>query len=311
MGMESPLIHRLKTRFPTAQFQEHEKLSNHTYFKIGGPAEVFIVVRETQLLADLVSLCVKEHIHFIIFGGGSNVLVTDDLIPGLVIKNLTQGVRIEKTPDGGSIFVESGVPTNVLVRRAIDEGLAGLEYFLGVPGSVGGAVYNNSHYMNQLIGEHIESIDVIEAKTGEKKTMKNVELQYKYDYSILQETHDIVLSAKFVLKTGNKEELEQRAREATTKRANTQPLGIPSSGCMFQNAIMPDGKMVSAGYLIDQAGLKGTRVGDAMVSDKHASFIVNVGSATAKQVDELAELVKNTVKDKFGVVLKREVFSLG
>ncbi len=309
--MNLSLYELLSQEFPQLSFLKNEPLSRHTYFKIGGPAEVFTIVKQKQDLQDLVSFCRKQHIPLMILGGASNVLVSDNTIPGLVIKNMTSDIAIHSQSDQkAEVTADSGVITNMLVRKTIDEGLEGLEYFLGVPGTIGGAVYNNSHFMTQLIGDHVKEVTVVDM-VGDVKTYTQQELHFAYDYSILHETKDIILSITFQLQQGDKNTLEERAKHATHKRASTQPLGIPSSGCMFQNAVFPDGKRVSAGYLIDQAGLKGMRVGDAMVSDKHANFIVNLGSATAADVDELARKVQKTIKEKFGVELKREVFSLG
>ena len=144
-----------------------------------------------------------------------------------------------------------------------------------------------------------------------KKIYTKDEMRFAYDYSILQKTHEVIITIRFTLKKGNKDELEQKARESTKRRADTQPLGTPSSGCMFKNPMMPNGSREGAGKLIDQAGLKGARIGDAVVSDKHASFILNTGHATTSDVLKLAEHVKAVVKKKFGVELEREVFLVG
>ena len=196
------------------------------------------------------------------------------------------------------------------VRASIDQSLEGLEYFLGVPGTIGGAIYNNSHYLKELIGNDVDQVEVI-ARGGVKKTYTKDEMKFAYDYSILQETHEVIITIRFRLKRGNKAEIEQRAKAATKRRADTQPLGIPSSGCMFKNPIMPNGLRAGAGKLIDEAGLKGMRIGDAVVSDKHASFILNTGHAKTSDVLKLAEHVKAVVKEKYGVELELEVFLVG
>jgi UDP-N-acetylmuramate dehydrogenase len=241
-------------------------------------------------------------------GGASNVLIADEGIRGLVIKNLTKQYTIDT--EHSIIEADSGVLTNVLVRAALDAGLKGLEQFMGVPGTVGGAVFNNSHFSTELIGAFVKQVHVIDAQ-GESNTLTKEQMQFAYDYSILHETHDVIISIEFLLEKGQSTELEKSAFDATRKRATTQPLGIPSSGCMFKNATMPDGKKVGAGYLIDQAGLKGKTIGGAKVSEVHANFIVNTGTATQKDIEALAQFVEKTIHEKYGVELKREAFRLG
>lgn len=308
--MSDTLFQSISSAFPDLHFFPHESLIHHTYMRSGGNAEVFVSVKHVNDLENVTIWCIKHNIPLTILGGASNVLVPDNGLHGLVIKNLSSTIQVSHNKEYSEVIADSGVPTNLLVRRVIDEELEGLEYFLGVPGSVGGAVYNNSHYMNQLIGEHVTAVEIVERKTGEKKSLSHQQLRFAYDFSIFHETNDIILRVHFILKKGKKSELEQRAKEATIKRATTQPLGIPSSGCMFKNGTFADGTVAHAGKLIDMAGLKGFRVGDAMVSDKHANFILNVGRATTQEVLAVAEHVHNVVRQKYGVELDREVFLL-
>lgn len=302
---------QLKTAFPEVKFFANEPLSKHTYFKVGGPADLYADISQLDLFFKVTSFCKQKGIPLTILGGGSNVLVRDEGIRGLVIKNMCEGLVIT----GSLVHVESGMPMNVLVRKTIDQGLQGLEYFMGLPGTVGGAVINNSHYKKQLFGDFITSVEVID-ESGNKKTYTKDELKFQYDYSLLQDTKDIVLSVELELKPGDVKSLQEIALQATQYRAETQPIGQPSSGCMFKNVAIPeelrsqfDGKeKVSAGWLIDKAGLKGLRVGDAVVSDKHANFIVNTGAASAKDIQELSDLVAQRVFEKFDLKLQCEVF---
>lgn len=310
---DNTVFARLHQAFPNLSFKQYEPLSKHTYFKIGGPAEVFLAVTDATVLTDVVRFAGKNQIPITLLGGASNVLVLDKGISGLVIHNKTSAIDILDT----HVTVDSGVLTNVLVRKAIDAGLGGLEYFMGLPGTVGGAVVNNSHYKHQLFGEYVTQVTVV-TPSGEKKTYTHDELQFSYDHSILQTTKDVIISIELDLKHVDKQSLESIALEATRYRAETQPLGLPSSGCMFKNAAIPPEKRdqfggkesIGAGWLIDHAGLKGMRIGDAQVSEKHANFIVNLGKATAEQVFELSTLVQRRVFEKFGVQLDREVFLL-
>lgn len=310
--MNTPLAELLSKQFPDLKFFSEERLASHTYFKLGGPAEAFVQVFKREELEKVVIFSRQNSIPLTVLGGGSNVLVADEGIRGLVIKNLTHAIAVkEVTEIGGTIEVDSGVPTNLLVRTAVNASLQGIERLLGVPGSVGGAVYNNSHFShNELIGKYVTNVHVIDTQ-GRSKIFTHKQVKFAYDYSIFQETHDTIIWVEFSFPKGERSALEQIVLEATKKRTSTQPLGVPSSGCMFKNVTLPDGSKVGAGYLIDQAGLKGTKVGGAMVSDVHANFIVNTGDATQRDVEELAKLVEKTIKEKFGVELRREVFRLG
>ena len=216
-----------------------------------------------------------------------------------------------------SLTAESGCLINQLVHHTIDESLSGLQDFLGVPGTVGGAVYNNSHHLDHLIGDFITQVEVVDL-TGRRKIYTHDELRFGYDSSLIQHTKDCILSATFSLVSGEKTALWQQAEAALKHRRDSQPLEIPSSGCMFKNLSKADALIhqtpegtTSSSKLIDMAGLKGESVGGATVSSKHANFIVNSGTATAKDVSTLADVVSDRVKERFGVLLDREVFFVG
>lgn len=308
--MSGTLATQLQDAFPNLTFTEGVILAPYTYMKCGGPAEVFVEVKHAKDLAALVKFCVDQKIKFTVLGGASNVIVSDQGIRGLVIKNQSAEISIERGEHFARVVVESGSSTNIVVRKTIDEGLEGLEYFLGVPGTIGGAIYNNSHYLSELIGNAVKEVEIFNLQTASIQTLSQEQMEFAYDYSVLQKTHDIVLKVTFELQYGNKDSLEQKAREVSKKRASTQPLGKPSSGCIFKNYHKPNGEVLHAGQLIDEAGLKGYRIGDVMVSDVHANFIVNIGKATSSQVLELAEFVRGVIKKKFGVELEKEVFVL-
>ena len=184
---------------------------------------------------------------------------------------------------------------------------------LGLPGSVGGAVYNNSHHLDKLFGDHIIEVEVLDFE-GKIKKYTQKDCQFDYDYSVFHKTKEVILSASFQLKRGDKDELWAIANEAVKRRATTQPLGIPSSGCLFKNIPLADAMRLgtpdttqSVGYLLDKAGLKGLRVGGASVSDVHANFIVNDGTATSQDVLDLIKLIKSKIKVEYGVDLTEEV----
>jgi UDP-N-acetylmuramate dehydrogenase len=300
-------------------------LAKHTYFKLGGVADLFVEVKTKEELVEAVRYAIESKLPYLVLGGGSNVLVSDDGFRGLVIKNKTSVVKIKGFTGGGAkgkldlkeaiVEAESGVTANYLIRYTLDEGLAGLEDMLGLPGTVGGAVYNNSHHLDKLFADHIIEVEVIGAD-GIIKKYTNAECQFAYDYSIFHKTKETILSASFQLKRGDKATLWEVATAAVKRRSSTQPLGLPSSGCMFKNITLADRMRLgvptaSAGYLIDKAGLKGLRVGGAVVSDVHANFIINDGTATSRDVSSLVEDIKQKIKDKFGVSLVEEVIKIG
>lgn len=300
-------------------------LAKHTYFKLGGVADLFVEVKTKDELVEAVRYAIDSKLPYLVLGGGSNVLVSDDGFRGLVIKNRTSTVRIKGFAGGGAkgkldlkeaiVEAESGVTANYLIRYTLDEGLAGLEDMLGLPGTVGGAVYNNSHHLDKLFADHIIEVEAI-GTDGQLKKYTNAECQFAYDYSIFHKTKETILSASFQLKRGDKAALWEVATAAVKRRSSTQPLGLPSSGCMFKNITLADRMRLgvptaSAGYLIDKAGLKGLRVGGAVVSDVHANFIINDGTATSRDVSSLVEDIKQKIKDKFGVSLVEEVIKIG
>jgi UDP-N-acetylmuramate dehydrogenase len=248
----------------------------------------------------------------VVLGSGSNTIFSDLGFRGLVIVNHLNHISLES--ESGLVTVESGSMTNMVVNKTISIGLAGLEYFLGIPGSIGGAVYNNSHYLTELIGDHIDSVELL---TNEDAVVWKPQsyFNFSYDYSILQETHEIILTIQFKLVKKEKSALESIAHTALSRRRQTQPLELPSSGCIFKNfkdtvtqyPLIPP-NITSAGALIDQAGLKGFKIGGAEISTVHANFIVNRGNAKTQDIIDLTNHINSTILKKYGIMLKKEVF---
>lgn len=311
----------------TPTITKNTPLAKHTYFKLGGQADYFAIAASVDDLINLVRYSQKNKLSYLVLGGGSNVLIKDRGFRGLVIKNRSAQIQLKGFSGQAGrgrvalkevvIQADSGVPANQLIRHSLDQGLAGLEHFLGLPGTVGGAIYNNSHHMNKLIGELVVEVTALNNQ-GEVITLKPQDLKFAYDYSVFHETGDTILTASFQLKQQDRDALWQVANAAVKRRATTQPLGHPSSGCIFKNISVadamrlgtPDG-LRSVGYLIDQAGLKGKRVGGAAVSDRHANFIVNDGTATSQDVLDLIKLIKTEIKAKYGVDLVEEIVIIG
>jgi UDP-N-acetylmuramate dehydrogenase len=314
---------QLTSKFPAIEFQLDLPLAEKTYFKMGGPAEVFLATADRSQIQQLVAFCYQSSIPLTILGGASNVVVSDQGIEGLVLHlDHNQVSDTGTTIDQKTLIqAEAGIKTALLVKQVIDLGYFGLEYFLGVPGTLGGAVYNNAHYLEDLISQHIHRVEILD-ETGTFIWLTKDECVFGYDSSRFQQTKEIIMTVEFALAKGDKEKSQALIKEATVYRAQTQPLGEPSSGCIFQNVpITPelkqqfpqfaDKKFVSGGYLIDQAGLKGAHQGEIEVSQKHAAFFINKGNGTSQDVRQLVARVKDTVKAKFGVELQEEVFYVG
>ncbi len=310
------------------RIKQNEPMSLHTTFKIGGPAEYYLAVDSLTDLVKAVTLGWQLQIPIFVFGGGSNIIIADHGIKGLVVKNNCRKfdiisrlgkVRNQKIDvDKVLLYAESGVIMNQLVRFTIEEGLEGLEWQLGLPGTVGGAVCMNSNFplKGAYVGDVVYKAKIL-TKEGEVKEVDNSYFHFAYDKSILQETGEILLSATFQLVPADKKMLWERATEALEHRNNSQPKGL-SAGCTFRNFSVVDAmriptpdKITSAGFLIDKAGLKGKRIGDAMISDKHANFIMNMGNAKADDVVQLVGLIKSEVMKRFGVQLTMEVKKIG
>lgn len=309
---------RVIDAFPQLAIKTNYPLAEQTYFKIGGPAEVYVEIENLKDIVSFITFCRQEQLPLTIIGGASNVIVSDDGIEGVVLKLTNDTFTVQ---NNARVKVGAGIKTALLVRNSIDHSFTGLEYFLGVPGNLGGAVYNNAHYLQDLIGEHISRVHILD-ESGSTKWLDHADCDFKYDHSRFHHTNEVILEVEFSLKKGSKEKSQQLIQEATLYRANTQPLGAPSSGCIFQNVPMTDAlaaqfpqfkerSHIGGGFLIDQAGLKGTTEGDIEVSHKHAAFFVNNGTGRSEDVKKLITRVQLAVKEKFRVELKPEVFFLG
>ncbi len=311
----------LKQQFPNFVFQFNYPLAAKTYFKVGGPAEVYLELKDKEQIVEFVRFCQTQKIKLTILGGASNVIVADEGISGVVLHLTNNNFAVlEQERDKTRVLAGSGIKMALLVQQTVGVGLAGLEYFLGVPGTLGGAVVNNAHYMQDLIGKYISRVEVINQQ-GDVKWLNHKECDFAYDNSRFQTIGVVILQVEFLLNQGDRHISQNLIQKATVYRAQTQPLGVPSSGCIFKNVanndhlrqIFPqfkDKQFVPGGFLIDQAGLKGVKVGDVEVSQKHAAFVINPGGGTAAQIKELVALIKQTVKQKFKVELEEEVFYL-
>lgn len=280
----------------------NELMKYHTSFKVGGPADLMVLPRNFEDVKTTIKMCKDEEIPYYIIGNGSNLLVKDGGIRGVVIK-LTNLNEIKVEDD--RIIVDSGASLSDVSKEALKYSLTGFEFACGIPGSVGGALAMNAGAYNGEISNVAESALVIDEK-GEIKELVGDELELGYRMSAVLKYGYTVLRVTFKLVKGDYEKIDTRINDLTRRRTEKQPLEFPSAGSTFKR---PEGYF--AAKLIEDSGLKGTSIGGAQVSPKHSGFIINSGNAAAKDILELIEYVKKVVKEKFGVELNTEVRIIG
>jgi UDP-N-acetylmuramate dehydrogenase len=319
----------LKKNFPEIDWSFDFPLASLSYFKLGGPAEIFYKITSTELLKKILVFCQENKIPWTVLGGLSNVIIADSGVKGLTLQMAAKGFKVlEDTKSKVRLNVEAGMKTSQLVSKSTYLNATGLEGFIGVPGRVSGAIFNNAHYLGYLIGDYVESVTAFHVKSNKEIIFSHENCHFAYEHSIFQEDKQLViLSAIFSLKKGKAVDIKEKLKEAQNRRIISQPLNFPSSGCIFQNPRnterlkkqfpqFADQEFIGAGFLIDQAGLKNTREGAFEVSDKHAAFLVNKKDelaipASSKDIRKLIKKIQTKIKDEFQVELKEEVFYLG
>jgi len=275
-------------------------MNGHTYYRIGGPAGIYAVPRDTEELTSLVNICADSGIEFFILGKGSNLLVSDNGYDGCIIDmsvNFTDVIT-----DENFIAAGSGCLLSSAARTAAESSLSGFEELAGIPGTVGGALVMNAGCYGKEISELVNTVEIL--KNGKIERLGRDEIDFGYRHSSLK--GEVITGAVFRLAHGVKDQIAERMSEYSVQRRNKQPINLPSCGSVFKRPA--EGY---AGKYIEDCGLKGRKIGGAMVSDLHAGFIVNTGSATASDVLSLIKLIKNEVAGKFGVRLEEEVIYLG
>lgn len=319
----------LEARLGIGKVTQQEPLVRYTTLKIGGPAEYFYVAKTSVEVVMAVKTAQEAKIPYYIIGGGSNIVISDHGLSGLIIRNESRSLaivkRLGKVKNGKTDYtqalveVDTGVLVNHLVRFTVEAGLEGLERHLGLPGTVGGALYMNSKWTKPptYIGDVLVSAKIID-NTGNVKIVDKKYFDFAYDQSILQKTHEVVLSATFLLQTEDKKKLWERAHTSMAYRKATQPTGVATAGCTFRNISLADAMRIStpnnttsAGFLVDQVGLKNFQIGNAKFSDRHANFILNLGGATASDVKMLIDEATKRVKEKFNVIIEPEIVLWG
>jgi UDP-N-acetylmuramate dehydrogenase len=300
----------MDARFGPDRFRAQAALAPFTTFKVGGPADWLCETRSSDELVEALRIASDGGVPVTLLGGGSNVLIGDKGIRGLVIR--PRGGQIVQLDDS-HVRADASTTINGLVRWTIQRGLSGLEAWAGTPGTVGGAIYGNAHFGGRLIGDLVTSVRLAD-REGTTREVPKGEMEFGYDRSRLQRTRETLLSAVFAVGSGDPATLREVARQSLAFRKRTQPLETPSAGCVFQNPerdVVPADIPASAGALVDRAGLKGHAIGGASVSIAHANFIINEGRATAADIRRLIDLCRQRVKERFGVTLLEEVVFLG
>jgi UDP-N-acetylmuramate dehydrogenase len=303
---------RMQAAFGSERLRAGVSVAPFTTFRVGGPAEWLLETRGSDEIETALSIARTAGVRVTVLGGGSNVLVADGGIGGLVVR--TRGGEV-RSIDERHIRADAAVTINGLVRWTIAHGRAGLEAWAGTPGTVGGAIFGNAHFGGRLIGELVSAVRLV-GPDGVRADIDASAMRFGYDRSRLQDSGEVLLSAVFRVSTGSPAALRAIARESLAFRKRTQPLDTPSAGCVFQNPersrdTVPDGIPWSAGALVDGAGLKGVTLGGARVSPTHGNFIVNDGGATAAEIKQLIDRCKAAVRDRFGVELREEIVYLG
>ena len=297
--MNKSLENRLKLIAGDSNVRCDEPMSSHCTFRAGGTAKYYVIPDEYTKVRDVLRLCVEENIPYYVIGNGSNLLVQDDGFDGVIIEIDSSLAEIEI--NGNEVVAKAGAKLSKIAVKALNESLTGFEFAHGIPGNLGGAVTMNAGAYGGEMKDVLKWVKVLD-NNGEMKTLKAEELELGYRTSIIVKEKMIVLEACIELHKGNRDEIEKHMKELMAKRKEKQPLEYPSAGSTFKR---PEGYF--AGKLIQDAGLKGYRVGGAMVSEKHSGFVINYDNATATDIINLMKDVRKKVYEEFQVTLEPEV----
>lgn len=300
--MTQQFISELEKIVRTEQILLEEPMNRHITFRVGGPADI-LVQPDISQIAGVIALCKKEQMPYTVIGNGSNLLVSDRGIRGVVIELSHQASDI--IIEGCKVSVQAGTMLSKVAALAAKAGLTGMEFASGIPGTIGGGVVMNAGAYGGEMSQIVKKVIVLDEQ-GKEKCLSIEEMAYSYRSSIIMKCSYIVLAAELELKEGNTEEITTRMKELAAQRVEKQPLEYPSAGSTFKR---PEGYF--AGKLIMDAGLKGFTIGGAQVSEKHCGFVINKDHATAADVDALMKHIQTKVRDRFGVTLEPEVRKLG
>lgn len=300
------ILENLEKIITKERIKQNEPMSKHTSFKIGGPAEFFIKIVSIEELQKILEFAKKEKIKITILGNGSNILVADKGIQGIVIKTNLKEITIKnKKQNKVEITTDDAVPIGMLAQKLLKQEITGFEEISGIPGTIGGAILMNAGAHGKEMKDIITEITAIDYN-GQLHTFTNEQAEFTYRNSIFSSGKYIILQAKMMLEKGNTKDIKDKMDEYAQYRKDKQPIEYPSAGSTFKR-----GDNFITAKLIDEAGLKGYSIGGAKISEKHAGFIINTGGATAQNVLDLAKYVTDKVYEKFGKKIEFEIKVLG
>ncbi|MDX9855752.1 MAG: UDP-N-acetylmuramate dehydrogenase [Candidatus Moranbacteria bacterium] len=304
--------------------QKNIPLAPYTTFKIGGPAKFFVEAKSESDIADSIDYAKNNNKDFFIFSGGSNLLVSDNGLDGLAIKISNSSIEIKDR----EVFCGAGTSLSQLAMETAKNNLGGLEWAAGIPGTVGGAIAGNAGAFGGEISDNLIEVKTLSVEEGKLMTFEKKDCDFGYRNSLFKKNSGkfILISAVFDLEAGKREESEKKIGDIIKKRKEKQPR-YPSAGSFFKNPVVNKEEIINkferdtglkikddkipAGWLIEEVGLKGKKIGGAKVSEKHSNFIINTGNATAEDVIILSSLIKAKVRDRFGIQLEEEVKLIG
>ena len=285
----------------------NESMSKHTSFRVGGNADLFISVNTVEKLKKILELNNKLKLPITIVGNGSNLLVSDKGIRGIVIKYIGENYKIyNQSNDEIKVTVEAGMLNGKLAQILLKEGLTGFEFASGIPGTIGGAIFMNAGAYGKEMKDIVEEVTYIDLSDEKIYTINQSECEFTYRNSKFERINSIIVSAKFKFSKENKEKIKNKMEEYRAKRIETQPCDKPNAGSTFKR-----GEDFITAKLIDEAGLKGYKIGGAEISTKHAGFIVNSGNATAEDIKKLIEYTQAEIMKKYNKKIEAEVRFIG
>lgn len=306
--------------------QENIFLADYTTFQIGGPARYFYIAKSAEDIKKAIKAAKQEKIPYYIIGNGSNILVSDKGFDGLVVKIENSVIKVE----GLKLTAGAGAFLGKVAGESIKAGLSGLEWMRGIPGTLGGALYGNAGAFGHIIGETVERVEALNAENLEQKYLNKEDCEFVYRSSVFKEKKYVILSVEFQLIKGSKEDGEKLARSYVQARQGKHPVG-PSAGSVFKNPLIGDNEKafqkilarfpeaekfkeqgkIPAGWLIEEYGLRGKKIGGAMVSEQHGNFFINAGGAKAEDVIMLISAIKQKIRVNFGIQLEEEIQYVG
>jgi len=292
----------LKKIIPEENIKINEPMSKHTSFKTGGPAEIYIIGKTLEQIQAVLKYSNQNNIQLYIIGNGSNLLVSDEGIKGIVLKIAVDNIETLESDFGVLVKAGAGVKIMALAQILKKDGITGFEELAGIPGTMGGANYMNAGAYGKELKDIIVSTKAINKETGKIETLKNEEQELKYRSSIFKNRKYIIIETMLNLQKGIPEEIERKMNDFLNQRKEKQPIEYPSAGSTFKR-----GEGFITAKLIDECGLKGYQIGGAQISEKHAGFIINKNNATSKDILDLIKYTKKKVFEKFGVQIEEEV----